>query len=88
MPALQDQIREQMAERDVVVTKEEFNQWLSTDKELIDRLDESEIDLSCKSDLFDVLDADLSHSPYVQLMLHVPTLCLEAPSAHVPRRRA
>ena len=56
----QDQIREQMAERNVVVTKDEFNQWLSTDKELIDRLDESEIDLSCKSDLFDVLDADLS----------------------------
>ena len=56
----QDQIREQMAERNVVVTKDEFNHWLSTDKELISRLDESEIDLSCKSDLFDVLDADLS----------------------------
>ncbi|CAE7555993.1 CACNA1F [Symbiodinium natans] len=57
---LTDQIREQMAERNVVVTKDEFNHWLSTDKELISRLDESEIDLSCKSDLFDVLDADLS----------------------------
>ena len=56
----QDEIREQMAERNVVVTRDEFNQWLSTDKELIARLDESEIDLSCKSDLFDVLDADLS----------------------------
>jgi len=57
---LTDEIREQMAERSVVVTRDEFNQWLSTDKELIARLDESEIDLSCKSDLFDVLDADLS----------------------------
>lgn len=57
---LTDEIREQMAERNVVVTRDEFNQWLSTDKELIARLDESEIDLSCKSDLFDVLDADLS----------------------------
>lgn len=62
-----------------VVTKEEFNHWLSTEKEFITRppkdvnsgrcleilviffrLDDSEIDLSCKFDLFDVLDADLS----------------------------
>lgn len=55
-----EEIRKQMAERDVVVTREEFNQWLSSEKELISRLDESEIDMSCKSDLFDVLDADLS----------------------------
>mmetsp|Transcript_44035 Transcript_44035/g.102800 ORF Transcript_44035/g.102800 Transcript_44035/m.102800 type:complete len:147 (-) Transcript_44035:30-470(-) len=33
---------------------------LSTEKELIKRLEESEIDMSCKFDLFDVLDADLS----------------------------
>ena len=78
----------------VVVTREEFNHWLSGEKELITTLDDSEwlgcrtaestslgpailcmqrlaasmfgqlgpgrIDLSCKSDLFDVLDADLS----------------------------
>eukprot|EP00434_Breviolum_minutum_P021753 symbB.v1.2.019201.t1/scaffold1512.1/size114451/12 len=55
-----EQIRQQMTERDVVVTKDEFNTWLNCEKELISRLDESEIDMSCKSDLFDVLDADLS----------------------------
>jgi len=54
------QIHEEMAERDIVVTKEQFNHWLSTEKELISRLEESEIDMSCKFDLFDVLDADLS----------------------------
>ncbi|CAE7189085.1 Scn11a [Symbiodinium pilosum] len=53
-------IREEMAQRDVVVTKEQFNHWLTTEKELIGRLEDSEIDLSCKFDLFDVLDADLS----------------------------
>jgi len=57
---LTDKIRDEMAERDVVVTKEEFNHWLSTEKEFITKLDDSEIDLSCKFDLFDVLDADLS----------------------------
>ncbi|CAK9024954.1 unnamed protein product [Durusdinium trenchii] len=49
-----------MAERDIVVTKDQFNHWLTTEKEFIGRLDDSEIDLSCKFDLFDVLDADLS----------------------------
>ena len=37
--------------------QDEFNTWLTSEKELISRLDESEIDMSCKSDLFDVLDA-------------------------------
>ena len=49
-----------MAERKIVVTRTEFNHWLSTEKELLETLNEAEIDLSCKSDLFDVLDADLS----------------------------
>lgn len=57
---LTDQIRDEMAERKIVVTRSEFNHWLSTEKELLDTLNEAEIDLSCKSDLFDVLDADLS----------------------------
>lgn len=57
---LADKIREEMTERDVVVTKEEFNHWLTTEKEFISKLDDAEIDLSCKFDLFDVLDADLS----------------------------
>jgi hypothetical protein len=39
-------------------SKDEFNTWLNCEKELISRLDESEIDMSCKSDLFDVLDAE------------------------------
>ena len=41
-----------------VVTRDEFNHWLSTHEGLLDTLDDAEIDLSCKSDLFDVLDAD------------------------------
>eukprot|EP00913_Durusdinium_trenchii_P024092 g22627.t1 len=57
---LTDKIRDEMAERDIVVTKDQFNHWLTTEKEFIGRLDDSEIDLSCKFDLFDVLDADLS----------------------------
>ena len=57
---LTDQIRDEMAERKIVVTRTEFNHWLSTEKELLETLNEAEIDLSCKSDLFDVLDADLS----------------------------
>ncbi|CAE7428869.1 unnamed protein product [Symbiodinium sp. KB8] len=57
---LSNEIRKEMARRNVVVTREEFNHWLSGEKELITTLDDSEIDLSCKSDLFDVLDADLS----------------------------
>ncbi|CAE7682796.1 Cacna1c [Symbiodinium sp. CCMP2456] len=57
---LSNEIRKEMGRRNVVVTREEFNHWLSGEKELITTLDDSEIDLSCKSDLFDVLDADLS----------------------------
>lgn len=57
---LTDQIRDEMAGRKVVVTRSEFNHWLSTEKQLLETLNEAEIDLSCKSDLFDVLDADLS----------------------------
>ena len=57
---LTEQIRAEMATRNIVVTRTEFNHWLSTEKELLETLNEAEIDLSCKSDLFDVLDADLS----------------------------
>lgn len=57
---LTDQIREEMANRKIVVTRTEFNHWLSTEKPLLETLNDAEIDLSCKSDLFDVLDADLS----------------------------
>lgn len=57
---LTDQIRDEMADRKIVVTRSEFNHWLSTERELLETLNEAEIDLSCKSDLFDVLDADLS----------------------------
>lgn len=42
----------------LVSCQDEFNTWLNCEKELISRLDESEIDMSCKSDLFDVLDAE------------------------------
>ena len=55
-----EKIREEMASRKVVVTREEFSHWLSSEKSLLEMLTEAEIDLSCKSDLFDVLDADLS----------------------------
>ncbi|CAJ1334699.1 unnamed protein product [Effrenium voratum] len=57
---LTDKIRIEMAEKDIVVTKEEFNRWLSTEMEFLSKLDDAEVDLSCKFDLFDVLDADLS----------------------------
>jgi len=57
---LSDEIRAEMLEKSVVVTREQFNRWLSTEKDLISKLDDAEIDLSCKSDLFEVLDADLS----------------------------
>mmetsp|Transcript_54811 Transcript_54811/g.119933 ORF Transcript_54811/g.119933 Transcript_54811/m.119933 type:complete len:620 (+) Transcript_54811:69-1928(+) len=53
-------IRADMSTRNVQVTRGEFNHWLSTEKELLETLADAEIDLSCKSDLFDVLDADLS----------------------------
>ena len=49
-----------MAELDVVVTRDEFNHWLASHEGLLDTLEDAEIDLSCKSDLFDVLDADMS----------------------------
>jgi len=42
----------------LISCQDEFNTWLNCEKELISRLDESEIDMSCKSDLFDVLDAE------------------------------
>ena len=57
---LTDRIREDMAELDVVVTRDEFNHWLASHEGLLDTLEDAEIDLSCKSDLFDVLDADMS----------------------------
>lgn len=57
---LTDKIREDMAEYDVVVTRDEFNHWLASHDALLDTLEDAEIDLSCKSDLFDVLDADMS----------------------------
>eukprot|EP00913_Durusdinium_trenchii_P007117 g6693.t1 len=50
---LTQQIRKEMANTN-------FNHWLSTERELLETLNDAEIDLSCKSDLFDVLDADLS----------------------------
>jgi len=53
-------IRAEMSTRNVQVSRGEFNHWLSTEKELLETLHDAEIDLSCKSDLFDVLDADLS----------------------------
>lgn len=53
-------IRDEMCKRNVQVTRGEFNHWLSTEKELLETLADAEIDLSCKSDLFDTLDADLS----------------------------
>lgn len=57
---LTDRIREDMAEYEVVVTRDEFNHWLASHEGLLDTLEDAEIDLSCKSDLFDVLDADMS----------------------------
>lgn len=57
---LTDRIREDMAEYDVVVPRDEFNHWLASHDGLLDTLEDAEIDLSCKSDLFDVLDADMS----------------------------
>jgi len=58
--ALADDIRTDMTDRKVVVTQDQFNRWLCTEKDLITKLEDAEIDLSCKSDLFEVLDADLS----------------------------
>ncbi|CAE7656093.1 CACNA1C [Symbiodinium pilosum] len=57
---LADEIRSEMLQRKVVVTQDQFNRWLSSEKDLITKLEDAEIDLSCKSDLFEVLDADLS----------------------------
>ncbi|CAK9006155.1 unnamed protein product [Durusdinium trenchii] len=57
---LTQQIRKEMANTNVQVSRAEFNHWLSTERELLETLNDAEIDLSCKSDLFDVLDADLS----------------------------
>ena len=39
-----------MAEYDVVVTRDEFNHWLSSHEALLETLDDAEIDLSCKSE--------------------------------------
>ncbi|CAK9091765.1 Pentatricopeptide repeat-containing protein [Durusdinium trenchii] len=57
---LTQQIRKEMANTNVQVSRADFNHWLSTERELLETLNDAEIDLSCKSDLFDVLDADLS----------------------------
>ncbi|CAJ1381935.1 unnamed protein product [Effrenium voratum] len=56
---LTERIREEMSNRNVVVTRDEFNGWLG-EEELLETLSDAEIDVSCKYDLFDVLDADLS----------------------------
>lgn len=55
-----EQIKTEMRERDIMVARGIFEQWLTTDEELHNMLDEADIDLSAKYDLFDVLDADLS----------------------------
>ena len=44
---LADGIREDMSESGVVVTREDFNGWLTSEKELISKMDDAEIDLSC-----------------------------------------
>ena len=54
-----DQVREDMAKRGRLISRAELNHWLSTEKELLDVMEDAEIDLSCKSDLFDVFDANL-----------------------------
>lgn len=54
-----DEIREDMAKRGRLISRDELNNWLSTEQELLDVMEDAEIDLSCKSDLFDVFDANL-----------------------------
>eukprot|EP00440_Ansanella_granifera_P049345 gb/GFBE01053464.1/.p1 GENE.gb/GFBE01053464.1/~~gb/GFBE01053464.1/.p1 ORF type:complete len:548 (+),score=121.07 gb/GFBE01053464.1/:1-1644(+) len=53
-------IKEEMQKKNYVVSESTLNNWLSSDAELLAVLDDADIDLSAKFDLFDVLDADLS----------------------------
>jgi len=54
-------IKAAMMQKGCLVSKEVFNSWLTNKKAaFLDLLDESEIDVSMKFELFDVLDTDLS----------------------------
>lgn len=53
-------IKEYMTKLNMVIGEETFNKWLTKDHHLLDTLNDADIDLSAKFDLFDVLDADLS----------------------------
>lgn len=53
-------IRKLMERHGTIVSEEEFTKWLYTDHDLIQILDDADVDLSVKFDLFDVLDADIS----------------------------
>eukprot|EP00930_Biecheleria_cincta_P079736 TRINITY_DN67658_c0_g1_i1.p1 TRINITY_DN67658_c0_g1~~TRINITY_DN67658_c0_g1_i1.p1 ORF type:complete len:118 (-),score=29.52 TRINITY_DN67658_c0_g1_i1:29-382(-) len=53
-------IKEYMSKLNMVIDEETFNRWLTKDQGLLDTLNDADIDLSAKFDLFDVLDADLS----------------------------
>lgn len=53
-------IKEYMSKLNMVINEETFNKWLTKDQSLLGTLNDADIDLSAKFDLFDVLDADLS----------------------------
>eukprot|EP00930_Biecheleria_cincta_P076612 TRINITY_DN63818_c0_g1_i1.p1 TRINITY_DN63818_c0_g1~~TRINITY_DN63818_c0_g1_i1.p1 ORF type:complete len:609 (+),score=113.64 TRINITY_DN63818_c0_g1_i1:66-1892(+) len=54
------QVKAYMSKLDMVISEDTFNKWLIHDERLLDALNDADIDLSAKFDLFDVLDADLS----------------------------
>mmetsp|Transcript_23244 Transcript_23244/g.41981 ORF Transcript_23244/g.41981 Transcript_23244/m.41981 type:complete len:610 (-) Transcript_23244:38-1867(-) len=54
-------IKYEMMQKGCLVSKEVFNSWLTNKKtQFLDLLEEAEIDVSMKFELFDVLDTDLS----------------------------
>eukprot|EP00930_Biecheleria_cincta_P028760 TRINITY_DN20050_c0_g1_i1.p1 TRINITY_DN20050_c0_g1~~TRINITY_DN20050_c0_g1_i1.p1 ORF type:complete len:1208 (+),score=169.27 TRINITY_DN20050_c0_g1_i1:32-3655(+) len=53
-------IKKKMASTTCNISRKRFNRWLAEDKSLTETLEEANVDLSMKYDLFDVLDADSS----------------------------
>ncbi|CAJ1376265.1 unnamed protein product [Effrenium voratum] len=55
-----NRLKKAMTSTGCMITKRTFNSWLLQSSELLDVLDDAEVDTSCKFELFDVLDIDLS----------------------------
>merc|ERR1712003_180721 len=54
-----DAVMKKLEFQDVVITREVFKDWLQ-DSDLVDMLEEMDIGTANKTELFDVLDCDLS----------------------------